>query len=252
MHGEEEVSNMNTIKDYVKIMDQYNKGEKELAKAWMCKRLDPTVKKIIYHYKIPVQMREDAYQEGMVGIIENIDKYNPEISSPETFFSVRILHNIDRYFQKSVNKSSVHYAKKIKKANDAEKEILSSGEKPTEEKIAKVSGMKLSDIKMTLAHKIRVQQHVYKLEEEPEIPSNSESLDEIVIRKEKAQKVRYSLKKIGPRGRDILSMKYGIDKDRPYTVKEIAKKYKTTENQINQEIGKNLIFVKYIYKMDKH
>ena len=235
---------MKTNKEQFMIMEIYEK-EEERGRELMCRRLDPTVKSIMNRHHVPPQMREDAYQEGMIAVIENLARYEPDIASPETFFSVYILHSINKYLKETLCFSSLYHSKKISLVSDIENRLVLSGIKPTISAIAEAGNLSEEDVKQTKAHMDRIQQHKFK-EEDTDITDGFHDTEADALKNIRIEKMHKALKKLGKRQGDILAMNYGLYGEKKQPVRVIAEKYHVPDCQIRKEIWQSLALMKYM------
>lgn len=245
MPGHQEGVNMK--KEYgIRVMDEYRNGNRVKAMEAMCENMEPVIKRIIRKQMIPPVYEEDAMQEGRLAVLEAMDKYDPNRSSPDTYFSIYIRHNIYTYINRTVHNTPMYHAEKARAVQKVKRKLESEGLSPTSEEISKASGMSLLDVRRTLAHLERVSQGIYL--DDVEITDEDSDTEKAAIKEIDKENLNKALYKVGPRCRDIISMRYGLIGYSPKSVAEIALKYHESLTKVNIEIDKGLLFLKMFLK----
>lgn len=70
---------------------------------------------------------QDMLAEGYAVVCEEIDKYDPRLGAPSTFFSRYIDHGIQGYINKNVHHSSFHFKHNEDKIEEARKRLTAAG-----------------------------------------------------------------------------------------------------------------------------
>lgn len=140
---------------FIEIMEDYHSGDKkkrDKAVEDAIKELDAfikyTIKKKYSSYSKKHYM--DLLQEGYVGIMEGMKKYDPNITMPTTFFYPYIIHEMQNLITKQVDNTTAHYATNIKKINKVIDEFEAQGKKWTMVDISIQTGMTLETIAQCL------------------------------------------------------------------------------------------------------
>ena len=103
----------------------------------------------------------DLLQEGYLGVAIGMEKYNPNISMPSTFFYPYIKHEMQGFITKNVDKTTSHYSANIKKINKAIQELEEKGIRYTNVDIAMQTGMTIETVDQSMAiRKYRDEVHI--------------------------------------------------------------------------------------------
>ena len=93
----------------------------------------------------------DLLQEGYLGVAIGMNKYNPDISMPSTFFFPYIKHEMQGFITRNVDKTTSHYSSNIKKINKAIEMLEEKGVQYTNVDIAIQTGMTIETVDQSLA-----------------------------------------------------------------------------------------------------
>lgn len=237
-------------KDACLIMEEYRFGNKEKAEKEMYLRLSPLIDRTIKKCCVPPSMTEDAFQEGALAILEEMKRYDPNISSPETFFPVYILHRITRYLHRNIYHSSIDHSRRLKKVAEIKSELEEEGRHVNVREIAKSSGLKEKDVEKTLMHLNRVQQERHKSEEEKEPKDECHDTETTALKNIEKERLYAILNRIGEKNKDIISMKYGLNGYSPSPVRIISEKYHVPSSQIRGDIEKSMMVIKFLFQQE--
>lgn len=138
----------------VSIMERYHSGsyeEKRGAIEDMIKYLSNFVRnKIHRRYKAySLKHYEDLFQSGCLGICEGMMKYNPEKSSPTTWFNNYIVNQMQIFVNNTINKTTPHYSDLITKIRRIMDERSKKGLSTTAEDLI----VELGDVSNTTVNK---------------------------------------------------------------------------------------------------
>ena len=115
------------LDEFKAALKEYNRGADLIAQAKtdMTSYMDKYILDVI-NKKFGTYTKHfaDLRQEGMIGVLKSMDKYDPTISRPSTFFRIYIIHEMTEYINRVVNKTSPHYSENIVKI----KRLLSKNE----------------------------------------------------------------------------------------------------------------------------
>ena len=95
----------------VRQMKDYHSGNDELRQKAIDEIVadhSPYIHRVINHWfpTFRKEYGEDMFQEGAMGIIKGLEKYDPAQSKPTTFFHYYILHDITEYIAKIIHGTS--------------------------------------------------------------------------------------------------------------------------------------------------
>ena len=151
---------------FYSIMDDYHSGDEfkrkdALAKAM--KELEGFIHLIIKrsYSTYTKKFFYDLLQEGYLGVAIGMEKYNPDISMPSTFFYPYIKHEMQGFITRNVDKTTSHYSANIKKINKAIQELEEKGVRYTNADIALQTGMTIETVDQSMAiRKYRDEVHI--------------------------------------------------------------------------------------------
>lgn len=145
----EKYGKIEEYKDFRLIMSDYRSGNKELqdkAKEDACKNLERFVSYLITKY-YPTYTGDftDLMQQGYLGIIKALDKYDPTLSMPTTYFKTYIRSEISAYITRYKNSTTPYYASLIKRIDNVIHYYKAHGMECTAETIAAFFAEKTDD-----------------------------------------------------------------------------------------------------------
>jgi RNA polymerase primary sigma factor len=191
---------------------------------------------------------EDLIQEGNVGLLKAIEKYNPEKGNK---FSTYATWWIDQAFGRAlVDKSKlvripVHMVDSINKVNKAFQTLSETlTHEPSNEEIAKLTGLTLEKVRKVRNSIILKAKYLQEFQNDkalPKImdfPDESKNPEEQLEEKELSVKVREFLATLSPQEEKILRLRFGIGEARSYEVQEIANTVKLTRQRVSQILNK--------------
>ena len=108
----------------IQIMQDYRSGNPLLvedAQVKMTHELENFMKSQITKYASTFKSRhgEDLLQECKLAMVANMDRFDPELGTPSTFFAPIFQHVILKYVNSVVNKTTPHYGGFAKKVREA-------------------------------------------------------------------------------------------------------------------------------------
>jgi RNA polymerase primary sigma factor len=247
---------------------QLYKTEKDLiAKEELIVRNIPLIKTLANkRMNFSNMSYEDLVQEGVIGLIYGIEKYDPSFGTKfSTYVFYWILEVIDRsiYNKGSIIRFPMHMVEKMNKINKLEKEN-STKLTYTEEDICFKIGITLNEY-----HLIKYYLNYYKnisslnklvndasvendtplldfisennsIYEETEVFGDTSTVEDEVLKKALKKEISSILKTLTPREEKILRLRYGLDDDTPRTLEEIGKIFNLTRERIRQIESKAL------------
>ena len=144
----------NRRQKYIKIMEDYNSGDefkKKKAIDDMINNLSMYVYSVIAKY-FPsyIKYKEDLYQEGCLAILKNLEKYDPNIAMPSTFFFIYIKDQINTFIVKNVNNTSRYCGNNMNKIKNAIKYYEMKNQNFSNEDIAEQTGLSIKQVVCTM------------------------------------------------------------------------------------------------------
>ena len=215
----------------VRQMKDYHSGNEELRQKAIDEIVadhSPYIHRVINHWfpTFRKEYGEDMFQEGAMGIIKGLEKYDPAQSKPTTFFHYYILHDITEYIAKIIHGTSAYCASTIKTINRAIQQLESDGNTdPTPTDLAIVAGMRIDAVKRAMDARLVSQTHSCGDEEYMDslLSTCQEGPDAALEEKERTDTLRQAIMSLPKIERTIIVLKYGLYGYEKKSHAEIAK-----------------------------
>lgn len=153
---------------------------------------------------------EDMIQAARMGIIIGLDKYNPEIAKPTTFFVLYIKHEVSQYINNYVNGLSTYYANEKYKINKAISLLENDNKEPSDINIAEITGITAENVKQ-LRNMIASSSNVVYDEVFMNKADEKDTPEQIVLKKELEEIISKTIEKhLTETEKKIIVMYYGL------------------------------------------
>lgn len=209
-------------------------------------RLVVSIAKDYLNAKVPF---EDLIQEGNLGLITAIERFDPNMGTKlSTYASYWIRQRIKRYLEKNaqiqtVSSYTLRNATKVKNAYNMLKH--NGGEKAIEEEIAKLLNIDKEKARKYLYLKfetVSLQDPVHdtdSLKQEDVISIREEqSIEDVVIQDYYKEVLQQFLQTLKEKDREIFELYYGINGKREHTLEEIGFIHGVSRERIRQIVKK--------------
>jgi RNA polymerase sigma factor (sigma-70 family) len=214
---------------FVGICEKYNSSDPELKKDAINDAIEEL--KSFVHYVIKKKYStygkhyEDLVQEGYIGIIKGMEKYNPDKSLPTTFFNLYIIHEMSKFIDTEVNKTTSHYSSNLTKINRVIDKIEASGKPWNANDIAIETGLNMETVIQCLNIKEYKNEMYYETDDilESNISERSPSPEQKYIENERLDTLYKSISGLLLEERLVLMYRYGLAGAKTISYKEIAK-----------------------------
>ena len=195
------------------IMQMYRSGRKDEAVEAVVKLMRPWVGRLISRYQ-NYNEADDMMQEGCLAIVDNFDKYDPNIATPVTFFSRYVQGAIYDYHvsQQGIKRHDVTTKRQIDRAVN---ELEALGEDPNVDNIYRMLGGALSrEVIIKNKALFDTSTGTIRLDKEAEegngclldnYISNEDTPEKAYEKKELSEEVQSALAKLTPEEQQLLS-----------------------------------------------
>lgn len=222
-------SSENIRQRFVRICDKYNSGDEVKKKEALQEAIDELQSFVHYvirkKYSTYTKHYEDLVQEGFMGIIKGMEKYNPEKSLPTTYFNLYIIHEMSKFIDTEVNKTTSHYSSNLTKINRVIDKLEQEGTKWTPTDIAVQTGLNMETVIQCLNIKEYKNEMYYENDEilEANITERNPSPEDVYIEEEKNRILYNAISTLLPEEQQVLIYRYGLKNSKVISYKEIAK-----------------------------
>lgn len=214
---------------FIGICEKYNSGDPILRQESLNEAIEEL--KSFVHYVIKKKYStygkyyEDLVQEGCIGIMKGMEKYDPVKSLPTTFFNLYIIHEMSKFIDTEVNKTTSHYSSNLTKINRVIDKFEAQSKKWTPTDIAVETGLNMETVIQCLHIKEYKNEMYYETEEilEANISERNPSPEQQFIENEKMEVLYNSISTLLPEEIQVLKYRYGLAGSKTISYKEIAK-----------------------------
>lgn len=214
---------------FIGICEKYNSGDPVLKQESLNEAIDEL--RSFVHYVIKKKYStygkhyEDLVQEGYIGIIKGMEKYDPTKSLPTTFFNLYIIHEMSKFIDTEVNKTTSHYSSNLTKINRVIDKFEAQSKKWTPTDIAVETGLNMETVIQCLHIKEYKNEMYYENDEilEANISERTPSPEQAYIENEKLEVLYNSISTLLPEEIQVLKYRYGLAGSKTISYKEIAK-----------------------------
>jgi RNA polymerase primary sigma factor len=248
-----------TPQDEIRLAARIKRGDAE-ARAHMIKANLRLVVKIAHDYSNLGLPLLDLISEGNIGLMKAVERFDPKKGGKlSTYAAWWIKQSIKRALanQAKTIRLPVHLVDKIskmKRAGHALSEKL--GREPTDEELAKKLDMPVAKVAQLRTISVRPASLDAPIGDDDatefsEIVGDEAALTpfELLRNKTMRQDVRDILEELDAREAEILTMRFGLDGNKPRTLEEVGKRFKVTRERVRQI--QNIALTKLRRIMDK-
>jgi RNA polymerase primary sigma factor len=248
-----------TPKDEVRLAARIKKGDKQ-ARAQMIKATLRLVVKIAHDYSNFGLPLLDLISEGNIGLMKAVERFDPKKGGKlSTYAAWWIKQSIKRALanQAKTIRLPVHLVDKISKMKRAGHKLSERlGREPTDQELADVLGMTRAKVAQLRTISIRPASLDAPIGDDDatefsEIVGDDAALTPFELLRDKTlrQEVRDILEELEPREAEILTLRFGLDGNKPKTLEEVGRKFKVTRERVRQI--QNIALTKLRRVMDK-
>ena len=248
-----------TPKDEIRLAARIKKGDKQ-ARADMIKANLRLVVKIAHDYSNYGLPLLDLISEGNIGLMKAVERFDPKKGGKlSTYAAWWIKQSIKRALanQSKTIRLPVHLVDKISKMKRAGHKLSERlGREPTDQELADVLGVPRAKVAQLRTISIRPASLDAPIGEDDatefsEIVGDENALSPFELLRDKTlrQDVRDILEELESREAEILTLRFGLDGNKPKTLEEVGRKFKVTRERVRQI--QNIALTKLRRVMDK-
>lgn len=187
------------------------------------------------------QWFDDLYSCGVIGLLESLQKYDPDKGMPTTHFNSYILHEMYDFVATFINKTTAHYASKLSTINKAIAELESEGcENPDVIDISMRTGIKPEIVLKALSIQTATQNKSLESEEFiSNLMSDSQMQpDEIAERNEGMEIMYRAIEGLPYKMREVVLRRNGLGGYEPQSNEVISRETGIPTGQIRRIYAK--------------
>lgn len=248
-----------TVQDEIELAAKIKKGDKH-ARAKMIKANLRLVVKIAHDYSNLGLPLLDLISEGNIGLMKAVERFDPKKGGKlSTYAAWWIKQSIKRALanQAKTIRLPVHLVDKISKMKRASHRLSEKlGRDPTDQELADLLGMP----RQKIAHLREISVRPASLDapigdddatEFSEIVGDEAAATPFEMLRDKTlrQDVRRMLTELEPREAEILTLRFGLDGNKPLTLEDVGRKFRVTRERVRQI--QNIALTKLRRIMDK-
>ena len=233
-----------TPKDEIRLAARIKKGDKQ-ARAEMIKANLRLVVKIAHDYSNYGLPLLDLISEGNIGLMKAVERFDPKKGGKlSTYAAWWIKQSIKRALanQSKTIRLPVHLVDKISKMKRAGHKLSERlGREPTDQELADVLGIPRAKVAQLRTISIRPASLDAPIGEDDatefsEIVGDENALSPFELLRDKnlRQDVRDILEELETREAEILTLRFGLDGNKPKTLEEVGRKFKVTRERVRQ------------------
>lgn len=233
-----------TPQDEIDLAARIKKGDKK-ARAQMIKANLRLVVKIAHDYSNLGLPLLDLISEGNIGLMKAVERFDPKKGGKlSTYAAWWIKQSIKRALanQSKTIRLPVHLVDKISKMKRASMELSERlGRDPTDNELADKLGMTGAKVAQLRTISVRPASLDAPIGEDDatefsEIVGDENALTPYELLRDKTlrQDVREVLSGLDAREAEILTLRFGLDGNKPKTLEEVGRKFKVTRERVRQ------------------
>jgi RNA polymerase primary sigma factor len=233
-----------TPKDEIRLAARIKKGDKA-ARAQMIKANLRLVVKIAHDYSNFGLPLLDLISEGNIGLMKAVERFDPKKGGKlSTYAAWWIKQSIKRALanQAKTIRLPVHLVDKISKMKRAGHKLSEKlGREPSDQELADVLGVTRAKVAQLRTISIRPASLDAPIGDDDatefsEIVGDEAALTPFELLRDKTlrQEVRDILEELDPREAEILTMRFGLDGNKPKTLEDVGRKFKVTRERVRQ------------------
>lgn len=229
------------------IVAAYNSEDANM-KAWAIQEMLKKVQGFIGHMidkHFPTYKKEyydDLYNEGVIAVIEEMGRFDPDKGTLTTYFTPYILHRLNTFVNVEVNRSTPYYANIMRTIKEAQKYYSELHVKPSVADLALHTGLSVKKVEDGLKRIEATNEcHYQSAVELDSMGINTfKSPEEEMLEKERNQLVMNAVSKLEELDRQIIALRFGLYDDNEKSFAEIAKALGLPVNRVMNSVNRSI------------
>ena len=195
-----------------------------------------------YFHTYENQYKEDLYQNGVIGLIKSLERYDASYALT-TYSKTYIIHEMKEFVFFLHNIPSPYYVRIQRIIKEAETELVNSGYKLTNQNISEYTGIPLKIV--TRERSLMYQEENTSIEDkEVEFIQSNHDVETQIINSIIAEQVKKNIDKLPPNQKEILVRKIILE----HSYKEIASDINMEITDVYNEYRKGILKLRNILK----
>jgi RNA polymerase sigma factor (sigma-70 family) len=230
-------------KNIIAILNNPNSTQKEIddAKSRAVCYMYALIRTLVMRYcssYVNNNNYEDYVSEGMIAVLNHLPNYNPDSSSPSTYFYQHIKHDLIVSLSESRG-TTRHYNSKIAKIKKAQNDLIKAGKPATEAMIAIMTGEPILTVKRVL--ETIDSQYIQPLEELRNVSGRTLTPDEEFSQKEMSETLNNAIDYLLSEDEAlVIRHKFGFIDNVPKNYIEISEATGLTKDDVKKKITSGL------------
>lgn len=182
---------------------------------------------------------EEMIHEAWIGIMENIDKYDPERSMPTTWANYQIIHQISIFVNTISNNASTHHSLRMKEVKNCIEAYKKRGQTPTVSDISNYTGIsvrcveeEMSRINFTMTCSLESCPV-----ESPSFSDIGQNPETLYVKNDLTERLYKAIDELHPVERDVIKYHFGLIDDEIMSATKIAKKIGITRLEVQTALS---------------
>jgi RNA polymerase primary sigma factor len=233
-----------TPKEEIQLAAKIKKGDKA-ARAQMIKANLRLVVKIAHDYSNLGMPLLDLISEGNIGLMKAVERFDPKKGAKlSTYAAWWIKQSIKRALanQAKTIRLPVHLVDKISKMKRAAMKLSEKlGREPTDAELAEIVDMPVAKVAQLRTISVRPASLDAPIGDDDttefsEIVGDENAATPFEMLRDKAlrQDITEILTELEPREAEILTLRFGLDGNKPKTLEDVGRKFRVTRERIRQ------------------
>lgn len=242
--GKDTVDKVKLFKQLKEDLKSENDSIRKAAKNRLYDELIGFVGKIINEHfsTYKSEYYEEMIHEAWIGIMENIEDYDPEYSKPTTWAYYPIVHQVSIFVNTISNNTSTHHSLRMKEVKNCIEAFKKRGQTPTVSEISNYTGIsvrcveeEMSRINFTMTSSLESCPI-----ENPSFSDIGQNPEAIYVKNDLIERLYKAIDELLPMERNVIKYHFGLIDDESMSATKIAKKIGATRLEVQTALSRAL------------